>query len=245
MSDKYDFLFYQPAFALKILSILKMPSPRECEDRGVIGMRWCPGYPRPIGFEGPADDWCAVWGNFIGYESDVNRMACLCDLREIEVGLIGGVLKGGVLETKRYQYKAQHQTRMEAANKVALLTTAPKQTSEEWAKAADAAALDYLLMVASLCGAVAPENMSMERLTNCLRFAIMKGIVGEDDGEKWQLARCGPEPIREPGELQKQMKLITFENVAKDAFWEKHLLTGFCALPCRKITVDAPEKQTA
>ncbi len=181
----FDVLWYRPQTKGRVLSLLRIPSAQERAARGVIGVRWGPGQPKPPSgtetpFNGPGSEWCMIWGNFRGYEKDPDTFRALCDLKEIEPGLIGGTLKPGALETKRFEeIRAEDEHReTELLKKSAAAAAATVEP--------DAQIMGrFLDTVGLVMGIRNVETLEIDQLEHVHLLAIADNRIGLNAADRW------------------------------------------------------------
>lgn len=208
----YDAIWYLPQCRSKVLPLLRIPPLEERTRRGIIGLVWGPGQPKPLkDAVGPALGFSWVHGNFYGYEKDPDKFLAFCDLTEIEPGLIGGTFKEGA--TDAFKDRAAFEQSADEA-RIAAQAKPVSADGPSVEMQTQQAHIQLLLTVARLAGARKPEKMSIDALREIYALAIIRGLVDEDTYDQWISTF-----VQQPEPTPEELPPITLEQLGDE--WEQ------------------------
>lgn len=181
---KFDALWYLPAHRSRVLSLLNYPNRAERDEREVYGVVWAPGQPRPkAATSGPGLGWSLVFGNFLGYEPDPDRLTAQMELSEIEPGLVAGVyVLERVQDDANFETRKADQVAFEAQKRADLARLAAEEVPEVQDSGAE---LRFLILMARAHGCRKPELLSFEDLSEFFRIVCLgsawidEGLIGQ------------------------------------------------------------------
>ncbi len=222
-TSKVDYLWYQPEHRDRVLDLIHIPDAAEREARGIFGLVFAPGQPAALGFKNPhGQTWKLVFGNFLGYPIDPNQCARACELTEIEDGLIGGMLRPEIRESKEFQKRAQTRFRAEQQRK----QQRGGQTAEQRARLEMAATDELLLAVATRMNVRRPEKLTRGRLLALYEMVAMTDEFDVPPIGDWIAGKVPPAPVE-----------ITLENCPD---WEKYMLGAYASVKAPPLQIVKP-----
>lgn len=220
----FDVIWYKARHKDKVLPLLNIPSAQERVARGIFGVRWGPGQPPPPGSQGQIGEYCMIWGNFLGYEIDPDKMRAQCDLTEIAPGLVGGKLKEGYIPDSERAAQQLHDEQARLASRRAQ----EGGGRAEYLQAEQDATDRLLIAVARRQGIRKPEKLARAALLDLYTLATVTDEFEVPTIDEWK-AQTLP-PFEESEE-------VTLENVED---WEKHLTEAYAKVKAPSLTIRKP-----